>query len=100
MLFRSVEKFLAGDKDRLLFDFLHKRVNKDLKQHLTSIYAGEDENVAQISASIRHIFAHGILTAYANDIKPKVVNKLCMELSDFLLDFMDNEFTKKVTVLP
>jgi len=49
-----------------------------------------------ISAAIRHIFVHGHLAANANGAKPKKIAEGCMLVSDFLLDFMDAEFTKSM----
>lgn len=91
-------------KDDLLYQFLHKRLNKSLKKKMADLNPGVDKleqskrskNIVYISASIRHIFAHGHLCAHSNEIKPRNVHKVCISLSDFLLNFMDTEFTRKV----
>lgn len=91
------DEFVAGDPKRLLFDFMYERLdNKRLREHLSRIYDGDEDNIAHLSASIRHIFAHGHLTAHAHGINPRKVNNSCARLSNFIIDFMDAEFTKTV----
>jgi hypothetical protein len=36
------------------------------------------------------------LAANANSVNPKNINRACMSMSDFLLRFMDAEFTRKI----
>jgi hypothetical protein len=90
---------IKNDKENRLFDFLQRHINKELKENLALVYESKDHNIFQISASIRHIFAHGILTANANKIYPPRIKMICKKLSDFTLDFIDSEFTKHVMEL-
>ncbi|MDP9474605.1 MAG: hypothetical protein M3R38_02720 [Actinomycetota bacterium] len=95
----AVEGFFGFDEKGKLYDFLCERIDKRgkrIEDGLTECKLDKSANVAYISAAVRHIFAHGHLTAHANGINPKNVNKACMLVSDFLLRFMDAEFTHKI----
>jgi hypothetical protein len=90
-------EFTNWDKDRKLYVFIYARLkNKDLQKKFALVYDGKSNNVAYLSAAIRHIFVHGHLTANVNRINPKHLYRESVRLSDFLLAFMDAEFTKKV----
>jgi hypothetical protein len=84
------------DKNGTLYNFLHKRVNHRLKDRLRRCRSEETDNVGYLSACIRHIFAHGELSANADNVNPMHLHSLCLSVSDFLLDLIDTEFTKKV----
>jgi hypothetical protein len=94
-----VEGFFDLDKNDRLYNFLCTHIDvrgKKIKEGLMQCKLGESMNIAYISAAIRHIFAHGYLSATADRINPKSVNKACGLVSDFLLRFMDAEFTRKI----
>ena len=91
-----LKEFHCKDKDNRLFNFLHERVNKKLKVKLEECRSGSCTNVAYVSACIRHIFAHGELTANTHRINPKQTYCCCKKVSDFLLDFMDSDFDARL----
>jgi Na+-transporting methylmalonyl-CoA/oxaloacetate decarboxylase gamma subunit len=92
-----VGNLLASLGEGFFVVFVYERLdNKSLKEQFQRIYNGDEENIAYLSASIRHIFAHGHLTAHANGINPRKVYNSCASLSNFIVDFMGAEFTKKV----
>lgn len=91
-----VREFFRLDSNGRLFDFLHARVKQRLKGHLTACRDGTSSNVGTISASIRHIFAHGHLTANANDQDPRRCYRACGMVSEFLLAFIDEHFSQKI----
>jgi hypothetical protein len=93
---KVIQEFVKKDKKDLFYNFLYKRVNNKLKLKLSDCRSYNSTNVAHISASIRHIFAHGHLCAHSNGINPKDVYSICISVSDFLLKFMDAEFAKKI----
>ncbi|MEJ7819642.1 MAG: hypothetical protein WKF44_04990 [Rubrobacteraceae bacterium] len=94
---RVAEGFFANDKKGRFSDFLSERItDKNLKAKFGACRGGESSNVAHISAVVRHIFAHGYLCANVNGMSPKSIHSACMSISDFLLQFMDAEFTKKI----
>lgn len=79
-----------------LIGFIYKRVNGPLQKHLDDYRAGTLQNVGNLSAAIRHIFAHGHLTATGAGLNPRRVHRICTALSSFLHDFMDEEFGRRV----
>src|SRR5262249_11820048 len=91
-----IKQFFALDRSGKLFDFLHSRLNSKLRNNLTGCRKGTCSNVACLSASVRHIFAHGHLAANSHDINPKQVAHACKGISDFLLDFMECDFSKRI----
>ncbi|MEI2580070.1 hypothetical protein [Scytonema sp. PRP1] len=94
---KVIQKFVEKDKKGLLYDFLYEKLNnKKLKVKLSDCRNYNSTNVAYISASIRHIFAHGHLCAHSNGVHPKNVYSICTSISDFLVTFMDAEFGKKI----
>jgi hypothetical protein len=93
---KVIYEFLEKDKSHRLYNFLHERVNPKLKDNLNDCLSLKNSNLAYISAAIRHIFAHGELCAYSNNVYPPDAYKICMSISSFLIDFMDAEFTKKI----
>lgn len=94
---KVVGGFFAKDKKGQLYDFLSERItDQKLKAKFGACRSGESSNVAHISAVVRHIFAHGYLCANANGMSPQAVHSACMSVSNFLLRFMDAEFTKKI----
>ncbi len=93
---KIVKSFFDRDKKGALYRFLHERVNNDLKERLRRCKSGESANVAYLSASIRHIFAHGDLSASSNGLRSPTLYPLCTSISTFLLGVMDGEFDKKI----
>jgi hypothetical protein len=88
-----VETFFKEDSTGKLFDFLHAKVNSRLKLKLSACKDGTSTNVGEISAAIRHIFAHGYLTANVNRQNPRAGYRACKAISDFLLNFIDDRFS-------
>jgi hypothetical protein len=80
------------DRAGKFYTFLHERVNSSLKVKLTKCRDGRSVNVGHVSAAIRHIFAHGHLTARSYGLSHKSTQRSCKLVSDFLLDFIDNHF--------
>jgi hypothetical protein len=93
----QMKQFFARDRSGKLFDFLHPRLNSNwLSSKLTACREGTCSNVGCLSASVRHIFAHGHLGATSHDINPKQVAHGCKGISDFLLAFMECDFTYRI----
>jgi len=91
-----IGELIELDQTRRLYEYLYPRLNAKLQIKLEQIYAGDESNIAYLSASIRHIFAHGHLTAHANGIRSNSMNRWCNHLSDYLIEIMDSEFSKKI----
>ncbi len=94
---KVVEEFFEGDSKDKLYDFLLEKIySNKLKEGFSKCKRGESANVACISAAVRNIFAHGHLSAHANGVTPRKIYASCRSVSDFLLRFMDAEFTRKI----
>jgi hypothetical protein len=92
-----IQTLIRNDADGRLCTFILSKLKaKTLREIVSACQRGESTNVVGLSAAIRHIFAHGELTAHANRINPQRVHGICMTISDFLLDFMDREFTRQI----
>jgi len=92
-----IQTLIRNDPDGRLCTFIVSKLNaKTLKEIVRACQCGESTNVAGLSAAIRHIFAHGELTAHANRVNPRRAHGICLAISDFLLDFMDREFTRQI----
>jgi hypothetical protein len=93
----TIKEFFGYDKKGRLFDFLHERLDKErARNRLKACREGTCCNVAHVSAAVRHIFAHGHLTAHAHGINPNQVASACGTISEFLLNFMDADFTLRM----
>jgi hypothetical protein len=93
---KVVKNFFGNDKDGRLFTFLHRWVRPKLKTDLTRCRDGSCCNVCHLSASIRHVFVHGHMAARSNEMNPTHVAAACNAISDFLLDFMEYDFTSRI----
>lgn len=99
---RVINEFFGIDGDEAdgkgkLYGFVRERIDSDgLKKGLDACKERASANVAHLSAGIRHIFAHGELSANVGGMNPQDVYAACSCISDFLLQFMDAEFTKKI----
>jgi hypothetical protein len=63
---------------------------------LTKFQEGMDLAVLTHAACIRHIFAHGRLTAHPNGLPAENLSCICNALSGFLIDFMKNDFDRRL----
>lgn len=92
-----IQTLLCNDADGRLCSFISSKLkSRTLKDIIHASQRGESTNIAGLSAAIRHIFARGELTAHANRINPRRAHVICMNISNFLLDFMDQEFTRQI----
>jgi hypothetical protein len=88
--------FDSDDKDGKLFGFLLPRLNKHLQCRLTDCREKKCCNVGVISSAIRHIFVHGHLTGNPHHMKPERLYRICKKVSGFLVEFMDDEFHRRM----
>jgi hypothetical protein len=88
---------LNDDKDGRLFKYVRQRVtNPKLGRHLDAYLKGDPFNVSYLLSGLRHIFGHGHLTPGSNDAEPLNTVSICNRLSDFHLNVMDADFSKRV----
>lgn len=93
---RNLQAIRKHDRSGRLFSFLMQRVNPKLQKELRTIQTGRSNNITFVAAAARHIFAHGHLSAHANDVQPKDVDAICNILFTFHITVMDHEFSKMV----
>lgn len=78
------------------YRFLKKHVDKPHSRELDKFINNGETNVSYLASSVRHIFAHGILTPHADGGNPSNAVDICDILCSFLLRVMDEDFTKRV----
>lgn len=65
---------------------------------LTKFQEGMDLAVLTHAACIRHIFAHGRLTAHPNGLPAENMTTICNALSGFITDFIRSDFDRRVKI--
>lgn len=80
------------DPDCQLFQFLALHLRSGGKLMMEEFIDGEKVNISFLAKAIRHVFAHGILTANPGKLSPKKFDEISQKLSKFLLDCMDEHF--------
>ena len=83
--------------NRDYFRFIHSQVSFRHKKALTDCFSGRSDNLSFLASSIRHIFAHGVLTPNARGVEPSEVIRVCDAISDFLLRLVDADFERRVS---
>ncbi|BAZ45196.1 hypothetical protein NIES4102_22140 [Chondrocystis sp. NIES-4102] len=83
----------AIDRESRFYNFIYKRVNSIHKSELNNYLNQDPCNITYLASAIRHIFAHGWLSPNANQVNPNIVVEICDLLHQFLLSFMDIEFS-------
>lgn len=85
------------DPENALPTFLAQYLTgRHLKQMMCDFREGRDVNVSCFAKCIRHVFAHGILTANSTGLSPQRFDRVSQIISDFLLNCMDEDFDKRV----
>ena len=92
-----MRRFREQDRGDRLFTFLcrHNR-GQSLNADLVACKAGRSHNVVAVSAAIRHVFAHGVLTAHANGMSPRTTDEIGTAVAGFVFTLIDHEFTRRV----
>lgn len=57
---------------------------------------GHDFSVLTLAASMRHIFAHGILTAHPNGLPSENLANISRSLGNFLIHFVRTDFARRL----
>lgn len=87
----------AQDPEHKLVDFLITQSLLPVHEtHLTRYRDGHAFSVLTLAACIRHIFAHGHLTANPYRLAAGNLVLICCALNEFLLDFMRSDFLRRV----
>jgi hypothetical protein len=80
------------DPNYQLFQFLASHLRGKNKLMMEKFIAGKNVNISFLAKAIRHVFAHGILTANPGNLSPKKIDEISQKLSKFLLDCTDDHF--------
>jgi hypothetical protein len=92
-----IRVFRERDNQDKLYSFLQKHLtSKTLIKDLKGCKDCTSDNIVAVSAAMRHVFAHGVLTANANEMNPRAAHEIGTAVATFLFDVMDAEFTKTV----
>jgi hypothetical protein len=86
------------DTEHKLYDFLYDLSLEGSRHYLERYRDGDRRGVIFYAAAIRHIYAHGHLTAHPNGCNPDDVLTICDALADFLLELMQKDFTRRVKI--
>ncbi|NLT70245.1 MAG: hypothetical protein GXX91_06070 [Verrucomicrobiaceae bacterium] len=86
------------DPGQRLCDFLVEQSLLPVHEtHLQRYRDGHNFSVLTLAASIRHIFAHGILTAHPNRLPAENLVGIGNGLGDFLIHFVRSDFARRLT---
>lgn len=88
--------FIAHDPLHKLFDFLMAQSLENNRKNLERFASGDPRGVVAVAAALRHIFAHGHLTAHPNGSKAEDLKIICDAFADFFLDLMRYDFRRRV----
>jgi hypothetical protein len=93
-----LEEIRNLDPDYKLCQFLENHLSsRTVKEMMQGFIQGENVNVSFLAKSIRHVFAHGVLTANSGGLSAKRFDRISQKLSDFLLDCMDSDFADRIS---
>lgn len=80
----------------LLFRTIRSHLNHRLQVSIDEMLSGKDVNLIRVLAALRHAFVHGHLTPGIAKLPASVVTDLCRFGYVFLMDMMDQEFTRRI----
>jgi hypothetical protein len=91
----EIQKLDSGNK---LLTFLASHLNRNNSQIMNNFINGEvaSISISFLAKSIRHVFAHGVLTGNAGGLSAKRFEKISKLISEFLLECMDSDFESRV----
>jgi hypothetical protein len=81
---------------KTFYDFVTPRVNEKHQSRLQEFANGTLTNPTYLASAVRHLFAHGHLTAHAGGMLTEHVDRVCEILFEFHLKVMDGEFSRIV----
>ena len=94
----ALSEIRKADPDNKLFIFLASHLNENNTKIMKKFISEKtsDINVSFLAKSIRHVFAHGVLTGNAGGLSAKKFEKISKLISHFLLECMDSDFESRV----
>lgn len=91
------KKLLAVPDHEGFLKFIRGRVNATHQAQLDSLLAGAPCNITYVASGIRHVFAHGILSAHAGSLTAEPAKAVSDIVCDFLFRVMDAEFAARIS---
>lgn len=89
----------TADTGNLFYNFVILHVDARHKHHLGEYLGGRDFNYTFLASSVRHTFAHGILTPSAGGCPAGQAAAICDVIASSLMQVMDHEFTERMDAL-
>lgn len=85
------------DPEKKLIDFLREQSILPTHERWLGRYRdGNDYAVLTLAAAMRHIFAHGILTAHPNGLPAAHLTNISRSLGNFLIHFIRTDFARRL----
>ncbi len=87
------------DPDHLLTGFLRRQSILPVHEsYLQKYQDGHDFSVLTLAASMRHIFAHGHLTAHPNGLPAANLANISLSLGNFFTHFIQSDFARRLSI--
>ncbi len=87
------------DPNNRLFNLICAKTRGATFEQIRHHINGDEINWTYLASSLRHIFAHGILTPSANGVRPGTVGAVCQLLVPHVLTAVDGDFSMRVEEL-
>jgi hypothetical protein len=95
-----VTTLLRHTRSGKLVKFLERELTSPpAREGLLALVEGRSDNVLFLAASMRHIFAHGAMTAHADGTAPGHLRKLADATSGHVVRIVDEEFSARVAAV-
>jgi hypothetical protein len=78
------------------YTFLIQFLKKQQKKHIAAFLASAPYNPTFLGSSIRHVFAHGTLTANPGGVNSNDVLPITEAVNDFHFRIMDSDFARRI----
>ena len=86
----------SADENGLFFSFIHARTIRANKREVGRYLAGDAINVTYLASSIRHVFAHGVLSAHAGKQEAERVAAVASTIAEVHLTGVGADFAARV----
>ena len=87
----------SADTGEQFYRAIKRHVRPKGKAQLEAYFAGASFNPAYLGSTVRHVFAHGILTPNTAGCDPNTVATICDTLFSFFMNVMDAEFVARIS---
>lgn len=87
------------DRDGILIDFLIERSELHGQDHFLKQFAdGNNYRAITVAACMRHIYAHGHLTAHPQGLSAEATSKICTLFTHFIGRFIREDFKRRLLI--